>query len=468
MKTQIIKFFFIVLILIIIFQIIINPIFCIVKIQITPYSLKSGQYRPNDSVVSLNNQEISQDKWYRLWGGISEDTGTDIATDYNYNILIGGYTYSFGDIGQGFIAKYDIMGNLTWSRLWGGPSEDIGNGIAVDHDNNIYLVGYTVIFGHGLDVFIVKFDAEGNELWNRTWGGSEIDTCYDIDVDSTNHLYLVGYTTSFGFGGDTFIIKYDTDGNQLWNQTWGGSKKEVAYGLIIDNYNDIYVTGSTNSFGESDLDAFLLKYNSSAYLIWNETWGGLNDDESFSITCDINNNIYITGSTKSYSINNNSDLMIVKYNTSGHQIWNQIWGGNNDDYGQGIFFKNNKCYITGGTKSFGAGNSDVFLVIYDDYGNQLSNWTWGGGNCESGSKITVDNENNTYIVGSTNSLGNGSFDIILIKNYPEFPVPIIPGMVLEFTLISLMIFLVWSVSCLKFKKFSYNLFFSNFIEKRDE
>ena len=123
-------------------------------------------------------------------------------------------------------------------------------------------------------LFEVPFAAadSGSQLWNTTWGGTGYEKGKAVAIASDG-VYVAGYTWSFGAGGyDAFLVKYDTDGSQLWNTTWGGASNELGYGVAVAG-DGVYFTGSTESFGAGDSDALLVKYDSGGNQLWNTTWG---------------------------------------------------------------------------------------------------------------------------------------------------------------------------------------------------
>ncbi|MHA1821217.1 MAG: fibronectin type III domain-containing protein, partial [Promethearchaeota archaeon] len=149
--------------------------------------------------------------------------------------------------------------------------------------------------------------------FNTTWGGAGDDVGYSIAFDSNNNIFITGYTKSYGAGGaDVFLLKYNSNGNLLWTRTWGGAGDDVGYGIAFDSNNNIFITGATNSYGAGAADMFLLKYNSNGNLLWTRTWGGAGDDWGIDIMFDSNNNIFITGITNSYGAGG-YDILLLKY-----------------------------------------------------------------------------------------------------------------------------------------------------------
>ena len=108
------------------------------------------------------------------------------------------------------------------------------------------------------DIFIAKFNSSGTQQWNTTWGGDDEDYGNDITLDNSGNIYITGSTYSFGVGyGDVFIAKYNNSGTLLWDTTWGGGSVDQGHGIALDSSSNIYITGS---YGISALEAFILRY----------------------------------------------------------------------------------------------------------------------------------------------------------------------------------------------------------------
>jgi len=135
----------------------------------------------------------------------------------------------------------------------------------------------------------------------------------DVKTDLGNNVYVVGSTESFGASDYAIIlIKYNNSGFIQWNTTWDKINYDFSYGLSLDSYNNSYIVGATKSLGESNGDACLIKFNCTGSLLWNKTWGGANEDLGYGIGIDSNNSIYITGRTKSYG-DATGDIFLSKY-----------------------------------------------------------------------------------------------------------------------------------------------------------
>jgi len=344
-------------------------------------------------------QNLSLEK---TWGSIGTEYGYDVAVDGSGNIYVTGYSGIFGaGSGDVVLLKYDSSGGLLWQKTWGGTGSDVGRGIAVDGSGNTYVTGYTTSFGAGSgDVVLLKYDSSGALAWQKTWGNTSDDYGYSVAVYGPGSIYVTGHTMSFGVGGDVVLLKFDSSGSLVWQETWGGTGEDVGWGVAVDNSGNVFVIGYTNSFGTSG-DFVLLKFDSSGVLQWQETWGGTDIDYGYGVAVDGPGNIYVTGFTASFGAGS-ADVVLLKYDWSGSLAWQETWGGTSDDYGYGVAVDGSgNIYITGYTISFGAGVWDVVLLKFDSSGGLVWQETWGGTNTDVGRGVAVDGSGDVYFVGQT-------------------------------------------------------------------
>ena len=356
--------------------------------------------------------------WNQTWGGAAEDYGNDIAVDSNGNAYLTGHTYSYGagsyDV---FLTKFSSTGNLIWNVTWGGSSGDKGQAVTISKDNFIYITGETLSFDlGGRDAILVKYDSTNEQIWNRTWGTTNREYGNGIFVDNYNYAYICGTTLTVGPNDwDAFLVKYDSEGNQIWNVTWSGSESDWGYGVAVDNNNYSYLVGYTYSFGEGERDGFLAKYDSEKNQIWNRTWGGSGLDDWTGIAMDSGNNLYLTGFTNSFGLGGR-DFVIAKYDSDGNQLWNQIWGGTKDDYSYDIVVdSNNCCYVIGTSESYTIGEEDVVLLKYDSEGNLLHIRHWGDAQQDVGLGVDLDSADNCYIGGYTQTPGESDYQSFIAR-----------------------------------------------------
>ena len=399
--------------------------------------------------------------WATYYGGTGYDYGFSTVTDSINNLYVVGRTtspdfplqilsgaynqtvYGGGSDGDAFILKFNNSGDRLWATYYGGSVSDHGHTICKDNSDNIYVTGNTEspdfplqtlpgaynqtnLGGMG-DAFILKFRSNGERIWATYYGGSSPELARNICTDLSGNIYVTGSTgssdfplqtlpgaynqTSFGGLYDVFILKFDIIGTRLWATYYGKSETDVAYGLIVDNSDNLFVTGETESpdfplqtlpgaynqtTSGGDFDAFILKFSSSGIRLWATFYGGNYYEYGYSIITDNTDNLYVTGTT--YSSNfpiqtlqgaynqktfgGQSDLFILKFNSSGARLWATYYGGNRQDILLGRICTDisNNLYVTGATESLdfplktlpgaynqsthGGGFYDVFILKF--------------------------------------------------------------------------------------------------------
>ncbi len=377
----------------------------------------------NIFIPCISSSTSISEEWYKTWGGEYTNRAQALAIDSSDNVYIAGYTEYIAPGAQinSFsymrLIKIDSSGVQKWNRTWNASIFDYCTGIALDSSEDILLCGSTRWNSAGAaDICLIKYDASGVEQWVRTWGGFTNDVGTGIAIDTSDNIYIVGTTKSFGVGsGDLCLLKYDKSGILQWNVTWGGIDNDSGTGIVIDSSGKIYIVGTTKSFGSGEFDVCLLKYDNSGIQQWNTFWGGDKDDVGYKITLDSEDNIYLTGNTESFGAGG-KDIFLIKYDNSSELQWNKTSGGSKNDYGTVIASdSSNNIYIAGYTHSFGKGNSDMYLLSYNSLGTQQWNKTWGGSQIDLCYAMTLDSSGNIYFGGQTNSFGSGGDDMILVK-----------------------------------------------------
>lgn len=356
---------------------------------------------------------LNQPEYGEVWGEEKNDYGHDIAINSEDNVYIVGDTANFGEGDEDVVLiKLNEKGGEDWKRTWGGKALDNGWGMTVDSEDNLYLTGRTISFGKGCnDVILLKYSKSGDLLLNKTWGRNMEDIGYDIVVDSNQNIYIVGYKSDFVSYNtiyDMLIIKFDSSGNELWNVTFGkSSKDDGARAIALDSQDNLYVTGYTYSHSKSMYaNLILLKYDSSGTLLWNKTHGVSNKNEIGSdIIIGSNDNVFITGYRGSQAV-------LLKYNNNGDLIWESVKDGR--FYGIALG-SDGMIYTCGIIKE--NGNNDIKVSTFDSNGKNGWHNIWGDSAIETGKKIALDSQDNLYIIGHK-QYTDESYDMVIVKNLP--------------------------------------------------
>ena len=377
-------------------------------------------------IYSIKSASSPIKLWNYTWSGTELDAGYGVDFDSSGNAYVGGFTqnYEKGYRDRDVCAiKFNSSG-VVWNYTWGGSEDDEGRDAVVDSEGNIYVTGATQSFGAvEKDVCIVKFNSSGME-WNITWGGIDIEEGKGIAMDTSGNIYVTGdiYSVS-NYDRDIFLVKFNPEGIEQWNYSWGGVNYEFGGDVAVDSSGNAYVCGKTQSFGADGYDMCLLNFNSSG-LQWNYTWGGGEDDSGYGVAVDSSGNAYVAGITDSIG-SGGDDMCLVKFNSLGVE-WSHIWGGSGDEAGWDVSLDSSgNIYVAGSTYSFGAGLTDLCLVKFNSYGI-VWNYTWGGSDYDMGYGIAIDSSDNAYITGNTANFGASNRDLCLLSIYldgrPNAPV----------------------------------------------
>ncbi len=315
------------------------------------------------------------DPWATLWLGSQQDSfqgaGVTIGAVY-----AAGTTSSFGaGISDILLVRYSSEGLQLWNRSWGTPSAEEALDIETTTDN-IYVAGRVVTGSAGSDGLLVKFNLAGSEIWNVSWGGGANDIFNDIAIGSDG-IYLAGSTGSFGAGGsDAVLVKYDFNGKHLWTTTWGLSGDEFGASLAITS-DSVYLTGRDSCYCGGPSNGFLARFSTNGVQAWNTTWGGTYFDEGYGVAAH-NESVYVTGPTASQT-SSSSDLILLKYNSTGFQQWNWTYNYNSEseDSGYSLFATADDVYVAG-RSSWPAQPTIVTLFNLNPDGVLQWNKGWGG------------------------------------------------------------------------------------------
>jgi hypothetical protein len=205
-------------------------------------------------------------EWSQTFGTSNDDYGRSVAQTSDGGYVITGYTFSYGDgSANAWLIKTDASGNEEWNEIFGGVSGDYGNSVAQTSDGGYVIAGDSYSFGGTGEVYLVKTDASGNEVWSNTFGGEYAsDAGHSVAVTPDGGYIIAGTTYSYGPGyGKMWLIKTDASGNEEWNEYFGGSNYEDGLSVAVTSDGGYICAGDTGSYGAGGSDVWLVKVGES-------------------------------------------------------------------------------------------------------------------------------------------------------------------------------------------------------------
>jgi hypothetical protein len=369
------------------------------------------------SIVVCASPVLAQTSWWRTYGGTNADEGHSVQQTSDGGYMIAGSTSSFGagsyDV---YLIKTNAQGDTLWTRAYGGTNDDGGWSAQQTSDGGYIIAGYTWSFGAGgVDVYLIKTDASGDTLWTRTYGGTSLDGCSSVQQTSDSGYIIAGLTMSFGAGSfDVYLIKTTASGDTVWTRTYGGMSWDGGYWVQQTSDGGYIIAGWTEAGGT---DVYLIKTDASGDTLWTRAYGGASEDDGNSVWQTSDGGYIIAGETWSFGAGtpDHANVYLIKTDTAGDTLWTRTYGGPNDDYSYSVHQTSDGGYIIlGRTWSYGAG-CDVYLIKTDASGDTLWTRTCGGTYDDWGYSVQQTSDSGYIIAGYTQSFGAGSYDVYLIK-----------------------------------------------------
>ena len=387
----------------------------------------------------------AQPEWQQQFGSGEDDTANGLAVSLEGHVYATGTT--LGQLGSSsygkadaWVAKFDSEATQQWIKQLGTDAWDSSKGITTDSAGYVYLTGYTCgnladKDAQESDAWVMKLDADGNEVWKKQFGSSNHDVSNAVAVDESGNVYLAGYTLG-GFSqspktaqASAWLAKLDAQGETVWIQELGIWGWTEASDVALGSDGVVYLTGSTNSNLLAQSDAWIAKYDAEGNQKWVKHLCREGESASNAIAVDSQDNIYLAGYIKEASgelISGWADVCVVKYDQSGSQQWFKSLGGVSevDDAAHDIAVDNQgSIYVTGHTEStLGAtnyGDNDAWVAKFNQDGDVEWIKQIGTSANDYSFAIALSPEQDVYLAGKTAGdlagTNSGNYDVWLAR-----------------------------------------------------
>ena len=250
---------------------------------------------------------------------------------------------------------------LTWYKIWSKEGHDVAYGVD-SFGGSIYVTASSGVYTNGVSTFLLKYNSDGELIWERDWAMNQVNEAHSVAA-SEKGIYISGLTGDID-KFEAFLLNYDHDGNLIWSKVWGEDQMYWVQNIVVYGSN-IYLAGSKGN--QNDYSAFLLKFDSDGNLIWSKTYGeGIEGPaKAYGVTVS-GDAVYLAGSTGD---DENSDAFLLKFDTDGNRVWTKVWANDKINEAHSVTVSGNKIYVAGWILSQENDIEDAFLLKFDSDGN---------------------------------------------------------------------------------------------------
>lgn len=383
--------------------------------------------------------------WQRTYGTTGrEEAGYMIAVSSGGFLMCGNTDPGTGTNRDAWLLRVDANGNQLWNQSYPRDAPEWLKDVVECSDGGFAATGTAPdILGINDDVLVLRTDANGNQLWNSTFGGPNPEVGWAIIEVSGGGFAVISYTDQNSAGlEDMWLIRLDANGNHLWNHTYGGAADDAGFDLT-ETSGGFALFGRTESFGAGGSDMWLVHVDASGNHLWNQTYGGTDDEWGLGFRELANGDFGLCGDTLSFGPNAGvaTNAWFLRITATGTPLWNHSYGGTAIDWVIDFNELSDGFVLCGASRSFGAGGADGYIIRTDANGNLQWNETYGGAEDDMYFAVVALSTGGFMVYGDTLSSGAGLDDFWLLNiSDGTLPItPMIPGFPFEAIAIALLL-----------------------------
>ncbi len=388
--------------------------------------------------------QTASSNWVKTFGGQSEESFNAVARSSDGGFFAGGGSSSkdgelSGNHGSAdaWVVKVDANGNKVWQKVYGGSGAESVSGIVATQDGGCIFSATTtsrdqqVITNLGsTNIWLVRLDASGNIVWQKTFGTSNIDLAHAITASTDGKYIVAGATTktvSYGFNDDDFYaVKFDGSGNIVWEKTIvnTSSYRDRVYGITASPDGGCVLAGetmpNTTESGSANAynDALLVKLDGAGNEQWQTIIKGSRSEQAQSITTSKDGGYIVAGHSQSVDGDmafntGQTDYWVAKVDQNGNKLWVKMYGGSGQDEAHSIVSDPDGYIIAGSSNSSHAGlepsngANDFWIIKINEAGNMLWQKSAGGSKHDRAYDLTKTNEGDIIVAGHTQGMIKG-------------------------------------------------------------
>jgi PKD repeat protein len=362
---------------------------------------------------------ITGNVWVGYSGGTADDTGAGVCRTRDGKFVLLGNTASAGAGGSDiWLIKLDAQGEEVWNYTYGGAGDDLGYAIIEASDGDLVVAGSTRSSGAGQeDFYLLRVTEAGVLRWQKTFGTPNKDIAYDIVTTAEGGFLLVGETQNYPPDtADVYVVKTDAAGTALsgWPKVFKGSGRNVARAAYLTKDGGYVLAGyTTTPTSGVNNDIYVLRLTTDGTEVWTRTYGGFADDRAYDVLETSAGGILVCGTYATTTVTG-IDMVLVELDDKGAVVRATTFGGAKREQGRAIIPVTGGYLLLGATATYGAGGDDFYLVKINATGESFWTRTFGGLGDDSPAGL-VEGGAGFVLAGSTQSFGAGGADLYFIK-----------------------------------------------------
>lgn len=312
--------------------------------------------------------QVPDPSWIKYYGGSYPDQGWQVEEliEGGY-VIVGNKRPSDNEYEQYiYLIKTDENGDTIWTRTYCDPEGGGAQSVKQTTDRGFIIAGYTAYGEPPWSVYLLKTDNNGDTLWSNIYAVGPYQSARSVDLCNDGGYIVAGFAFDSTGENQIYIIKTDSVGEELWSRTFGGSNNERSWSVIQISDGGYAVAGWTESTENGDSDVYVIKLNSEGDRLWSKTYGGAYDDEARAIVEIPGEGFALAGKTR--SSDGHSGIYLMKISSSSEIIWERTYAQDNNVIGQSLDLTSDGGFIVGGYRS---GYTQDYILRTNSDGDSL-------------------------------------------------------------------------------------------------
>ncbi|MEM9888337.1 MAG: T9SS type A sorting domain-containing protein [Bacteroidota bacterium] len=321
-------------------------------------------------ILFLCTSILSAQGWKRTTGGNADDPCKAVVQMEDEGYVLVGDAESFGDDRDRdvYVVRYDLNGNQQWTQFYDEGISEFVNDAVVSPKGEILIVG-DIEFDRTQekDAYLIKINEFGDFKWSKRFGAGGEESFYSIVNSNDNGFVMAGFTNSFGNRGkNMYIVKVDATGEEVWSKNYGGDVAEEALSVVA--VEDGYVMAGYVENSSRNRDFYVVKVDEAGDLLWEETYGSQFEyEEALDIVANDAGELFIGGNIESSA----GPIHIIKTNNEGIEIWRNTYSSRFIETKFSKFVLAESDILIAGSVSIREDNSDFYLLKVNERGTKL-------------------------------------------------------------------------------------------------